>query len=39
MMGGFLIITTAIVMAILVADLTYSLVDPRIQSGDSDESF
>lgn len=29
MMGGFLLITVAVVLALLFADLTYSLVDPR----------
>jgi peptide/nickel transport system permease protein len=39
LMGGFLIITLAVVIAILVADLTYGLIDPRAARGDSHESF
>jgi len=35
MMGGFMVITIAVVAALLVADLTYSLVDPRA-GGQSD---
>ena len=38
MMGGFLLITVAIVLALLFADLTYSLIDPRADSQGS-ESF
>lgn len=33
MMGGFLIITVAVILGIYVADLTYGLVDPRASSG------
>ncbi|WP_435102790.1 ABC transporter permease [Halarchaeum sp. P4] len=29
MMGGFILITIAVVLALLFADLTYSLIDPR----------
>lgn len=39
MMGGFVIITAAIVVGVLIADLTYGLVDPRITTGDESESF
>lgn len=31
MMGAFLIITLAVVVGIFIADLTYGLIDPRIQ--------
>lgn len=34
MMGGFLIITIAVVIGILIADLTYSRIDPRAGAGD-----
>jgi len=34
MMGGFLIITIAVVVGILIADLTYSRIDPRAGGGD-----
>ena len=34
MMGSFLVITVAVVLAILVADLTYGKLDPRISTGD-----
>ncbi|MFH5845019.1 ABC transporter permease [Haladaptatus sp. CMAA 1909] len=39
MMGGFLIITIAVVVAIFIADLTYGFIDPRAGRGDSNESF
>ncbi|QLH82052.1 ABC transporter permease [Halosimplex pelagicum] len=40
MMGGFLIITIAVVVAVMIADLTYGLIDPRASSGgDSHEAF
>lgn len=34
MMGGFLIIAVAVVIAVLIADLTYGLIDPRANLGD-----
>ncbi|WP_433634119.1 ABC transporter permease [Halomicrococcus sp. NG-SE-24] len=37
MMGAFLLITLAVVIGILIADLTYTKLDPRIESGGSDE--
>lgn len=33
MMGGFLIITIAVIIAITIADFTYGLIDPRASSG------
>ena len=39
LMGGFLIITVAVVLALLVADLTYSRIDPRVEGGGSNESY
>ncbi|MFD1511916.1 ABC transporter permease [Halomarina rubra] len=33
MMGSFLVITIAVVLAILIADLTYGKLDPRISAG------
>lgn len=39
MMGIFLIITVALVLAVYIADLTYGLIDPRIKSGDSSEAY
>lgn len=39
MMGIFLIITTTLVLAVYIADLTYGLVDPRVQTGDHSESY
>ncbi|WP_136689395.1 ABC transporter permease [Halorhabdus amylolytica] len=39
MMGIFLILTSTLVIGVFVADLTYGLVDPRIQTGDQSESF
>jgi len=38
MMGCFLIITLAVVIALFVADMTYSKIDPRIGTGGSRES-
>lgn len=38
MMGGFVLITVAVVLALLLADLTYSLVDPRA-GGQNSESY
>ncbi|WP_226042611.1 ABC transporter permease [Natrinema sp. DC36] len=38
MMGGFVVITVAIVLALLIADLTYSFVDPRA-GGQNNESY
>lgn len=34
LMGGFLVITLAVVVGIFIADLTYGFIDPRIQTGD-----
>lgn len=39
MMGTFMIITIAVVVAVFIADLTYGLIDPRITTGDTDETF
>ncbi|MFB6152585.1 MAG: ABC transporter permease [Haloarculaceae archaeon] len=39
MMGVFIIITTALVLSVYIADLTYGMIDPRIKSGDSSEAY
>ncbi len=39
MMGTFLVITVVLVVAVFVADLTYSKIDPRISAGDSSEAY
>ena len=39
MMGAFILITTAIVIAILFADLTYGLIDPRAGGGETRETY
>lgn len=40
MMGGFLIITFAVIIAVTIADMTYGLIDPRASSGgDSHEAY
>lgn len=39
MMGSFLVITVCVVISVLVADLTYGKIDPRVQSGGNDESY
>ena len=38
MMGGFILITVAVVIGVLIADLTYGKLDPRA-GGESDEAF
>lgn len=38
MMGAFLVITTAVVIGVLVADLTYGKIDPRV-GGESSEQY
>lgn len=35
MMGGFILITVAVVCGLVVADLTYGLIDPRVNQGDA----
>ena len=37
MMGCFLVITTTLVVAVYIADMTYGLIDPRISAGESNE--
>ncbi|GCF15959.1 ABC transporter permease [Haloarcula mannanilytica] len=39
MMGVFLIITTTLVVSVYIADLTYGLIDPRVQSGGQSEAY
>lgn len=39
MMGVFLTITIAVVTAIFIADVTYSMIDPRAGTGDSRETY
>jgi peptide/nickel transport system permease protein len=39
MMGAFIVITVAIVAAILIADLTYGWIDPRAGGGDTRETY
>jgi peptide/nickel transport system permease protein len=39
MMGIFLVITVALVLSVYIADLTYGMIDPRVQSGDSSEAY
>jgi peptide/nickel transport system permease protein len=39
LMGAFLFYSTLTVLGILVADLTYGLIDPRVRGGESRESF
>jgi peptide/nickel transport system permease protein len=39
MMGIFLVITTALVLSVYIADLTYGMIDPRIKSGDTSEAY
>lgn len=39
LMGGFILITLSVTIALMVADFTYSWIDPRIQTGDKDNAF
>ncbi len=39
MMGGFILITVAMVIGITIADLTYGWLDPRAKGGDARESY
>ncbi|PCR92206.1 ABC transporter permease [Natrinema ejinorense] len=39
MMGTFIVITVCVVIATFVADVTYSMLDPRIKSGDQGEAY
>lgn len=39
MMGCFLVITIAVVIAVWFADLTYGKLDPRIQTGGENEAY
>ncbi|ACV47316.1 MULTISPECIES: ABC transporter permease [Halomicrobium] len=39
LMGVFLVFTIILVVAVLIADLTYSWVDPRVKSGDASEAY
>jgi peptide/nickel transport system permease protein len=39
MMGIFIVISTAVMITILIADLTYSKIDPRIDDRDSREAY
>ena len=37
LMGAFILITVAVVVCLVVADLTYGLIDPRAKGGGYDE--
>lgn len=39
MMAGFIILTTATIIGVFVADVTYGMIDPRIKTGNNNESF
>jgi peptide/nickel transport system permease protein len=39
MMGTFMVYAVALVLAVFIADLTYSKVDPRVKTGDSSEAY
>lgn len=39
LMGAFIIITSAVVFALLIADLTYGWIDPRASEGESSETY
>lgn len=39
LMGGFLLITLAVVVSIFIADLTYGKIDPRVSRGDEREAY
>jgi peptide/nickel transport system permease protein len=39
LMGSFILLTTITVAGILIADLTYGIIDPRVKGGGERESF
>jgi len=39
LMGAFVFFTTMTVLGVLVADLTYGIIDPRVNTGEDRESF
>lgn len=39
MMGGFLLISFAVVIAVFIADITYGLIDPRASAGGDNEAY
>lgn len=39
MMGGFLVIAVAVMVCILIADLTYSKIDPRVSDDETKEAY
>ncbi|WP_126664910.1 ABC transporter permease [Haloterrigena salifodinae] len=39
MMGIFIVITIAVLICILIADLTYGLIDPRVSKGEGKEAY
>ena len=39
LMGAFIFFTTMTVIGVLIADLTYSIIDPRVNTGDDREAF
>lgn len=39
MMGGFMLLTSLTLLGLVLADLTYGLIDPRIKTGETHESF
>ncbi|WP_049898525.1 ABC transporter permease [Halococcus agarilyticus] len=39
LMASFLIFTTITLLGLLIADFTYGMIDPRVETGDNRESF
>jgi len=39
LMGGFIFFTAMTLVGILIADLTYGIIDPRVKGGGERESF
>jgi peptide/nickel transport system permease protein len=39
MMGGFLVITTTVVIALFIADMTYGILDPRVAAGSEEHEY
>jgi peptide/nickel transport system permease protein len=39
LMGGFILFTISTVIVLYIADLTYPLIDPRIEEGESHETY
>lgn len=39
LMGGFIVVTFVVILGVYIADLTYSMIDPRVKGGGEREGF